>query len=179
MGWGSEHGGVGKRDEWIEETIYEGNGWLFSFEWCVLFLNKREPVSQESLRIHIMGLMNKKGFVFKKPKTVDVDRLNIFESLQAWWHNPDIRKAILNTDPHLLFNADETGLNRKDSNREKVACKPDENPTSPLVISSRGDHVSLFPIISASGDLVKPYVVLHCLSILWGLYSNPVLQVNV
>jgi len=43
--------------------------------------------------VHILQLMKQKKLVFKRPKTVDMDRLCIFESLHKWWH--DLTKEIL------------------------------------------------------------------------------------
>ena len=42
-----------------------------------LFLFDRQPMNEKSLRSHILSLMKQKNLVFKRPKTVDIDRLCI------------------------------------------------------------------------------------------------------
>ena len=83
---------------------------------------------------------------FKTPKTIDVDRLHIFDALYDWWHNEEIRKVIEGTDIRLLFNADETGVCRIIDAAEKVVCDIDEKPTIPSQLRE-GNHMTLFPII--------------------------------
>jgi len=126
-----------------------------------LLLFDPEPVNENSFRYHIKVLVKEKNIVFKKPKTIDVDRLLIYDSLVEWWHNPEIRQLILETNVNLLFNADETSVCRIVEAAEKVVCAADEKPTIPSQLRE-GNHMTMFPIVSASGVLVKPYVILHC-----------------
>ena len=126
-----------------------------------LLLFDPEPVNEESLRVHIRALLKSLGFVFKMPKTIDVDRLHIYDALVAWWHDEEIRKLIDETDARLFFNADETSVCRIIEAAEKVVCALDEKPTIPSQMRE-GNHVTLFPIISASGERVTPLVILHC-----------------
>jgi len=124
-----------------------------------LLLFDPQPVNGESLRVHIQSLVKQRGLVFKRPKTVDVDRLRIFDSLQVWWHDPDIRNLILKTDIRLLFNADETSVCRIIDAAEKVLCTPEAKPTIPTQVCE-GDHITLFPIISAAGEMPRELVIL-------------------
>ena len=126
-----------------------------------MLLFDREPVNEDSLRFHIQSLVKQIGMVFKKPKTVDTDRLHIFDSLQRMWHDPTIRNLILETDHRLLFNADETSVCRIIEAAEKVVCAPDDKPTIPAQVRD-GNHITLFPIISAAGEMPRKRVILHC-----------------
>jgi len=62
--------------------------------------------------------------------------------------------------PKLLFNADETEVNRKGCFKGKVATKSKKQPC----IAARdrsGSHASLFIIVSAAGSVVEPTFLLH------------------
>ena len=48
-----------------------------------LLLFEPKLVSEPSLDVHIRSLIKKKNLVFKTPKTVDPERLHIFDSLEA------------------------------------------------------------------------------------------------
>ena len=80
--------------------------------------------------------------------------------LEAWWHNPDIRKIILKTDLRLTFNLDVTSVCRIIESAEKVVCEVNEHPEIPSQMRD-GNHITLVPITSTSGNFVKPYVILH------------------
>ena len=99
-------------------------------------------MSQNSLRVHILQLMKQKKLMFKRPKTVDMDRLCIFESLHKWWHDPTKRNLI--SKINLFFNAEETGICRIIE-----FCVSDESPTVPS-LHSEGNHTTLFLMISAA-----------------------------
>jgi len=117
--------------------------------------------SRESLKSHIRSLLKKVGLVFKRPSTVDLDRVHIYDSLVKYWHDPKIKALIRSVDSRLLFNGDETSVCRILDSSEKVVCEPDEHPIAPSQ-QRKGKHITLFPIISASNEVVKPYVLLHC-----------------
>jgi len=134
------------------------------FDPLILFRDKDElppNISEKSLRVHISTLVKEVGLVFKRPKTVDLDRVHIFDSLNSWFHNNEIISLISSVDRRLLFNADETSVCWIIDSAEKVVCEPDEQPIVPSQVRD-GKHITVFPIVSAAGIAMTPYVILHC-----------------
>jgi len=72
-----------------------------------------EELSDEGLRRHISAILARKGYHMRKPNIVDARRCVKYETLQQWFSDPDVKKSLENIDPLLLFNADETEVNRK------------------------------------------------------------------
>jgi len=77
-----------------------------------------------------------------------------------WFEKPEIQELLTHIDPRLLFNADETEINRKSQSRNKVVNVAGKYTVVPRKTPG-GQHVSLFIIISASRSVVQPYVVIH------------------
>ena len=124
-----------------------------------LLLFERKPVSESSHEVHIWFLIKRKTWYLKQQRLWILTDMHF--RLEAWWHNPDIRKIILKTDRRLTFNLDVTSVYRIIESAERVVCEVNEHPEIPSQMRD-GNHITLVPIISASGDLVKPYVILHC-----------------
>jgi len=78
----------------------------------------------------------------RTPKIVEAKRCMRYETPRKWSCNPEVVQALTSVNRLFLFNADETEISRK------VACK------------EGGSHVSLFLVVSATGDVMTP-VVLH------------------
>lgn len=123
-------------------------------------VEKPPAVSEETLRLHIKGLLKQKGLVLKKPRTMDIERLRIFDSLNRWWHDAEIRALISSVNPMLLFNADETSVCMVIESLEKLVSFDGSTPWVPS-LKPGGNHTTLFPIISAAGQRVTPTVILH------------------
>jgi len=119
---------------------------------------KEISYSEEGLRLHIRSLLIQKGLVMKKPKTLDIDRLRIYDKLEAWWHDETIRNIITKTHPRLLFNADETSVSRIIDCDEKVVTLPGTVPIVPTQ-ERGGRHTTLFLVVSAAGYRMKPVII--------------------
>ena len=123
-------------------------------------IEEGENLSDEGIRRHIFSLLEKNGYKMRKPKIVDAKRCIKFDTLKSWYQDDAIMNSLKDIHPRLLFNADETEINRKGYFRGKVASFGKTQPR----IAARdrtGSHVSLFIIISAAGSLVEPAFVLH------------------
>ncbi len=128
---------------------------------CQVFGQEEEKVlTNEGVRKHIRQLLKRNNFVMRTAKVVDAKRCIGFEVLDAWYHDRLINAALRNKHPRLIFNADETEINRKHSFKCKVACKGVRQPRVAARDRS-GSHVSMFIMVSASGSVVEPSFLLH------------------
>lgn len=126
----------------------------------VLPFTQQYEVNEEGVRQHLYGIIDKMGWVMIKPVTIELKRCGIYKRLVKWFSRADVKEA-LSVDPYLLFNADETQINRKYAEVEKILwVYKDLKPAVPGK-DRNGTHVSLFPIVSAVGEVVNPFVLLH------------------
>ena len=117
-------------------------------------------VDPKPIRRHIWELLKNHGYVLRRPKIIDAKRCITYETLDAWYKNPDVAKALTNMPGAFVFNADETEINRKGGCPGMVVAKKKEQPC--IVMADRsGSHASLFIIISAAGELINPTCLLH------------------
>lgn len=108
-----------------------------------------ELLNEEGVRRHLTLLLRENGYRMRKPKIVDARRCIKREKLEKWFRDPAIRRCLDNAHPRLVFNADETEINRKGYFSGKVACRGKKQPS----IAARdrsGSHVSLFITVSAA-----------------------------
>ena len=124
-------------------------------------VTESENLSYESLRRHITRLLADNRFTMRLPKVVDVRRCISRETLVAWYNLPDVIRLLASPKQHpsLIFNADETEINRKGSAPGSVAGLVGQQPCV-VVKDLTTSHVSLFLAISAAG-MSAPCVVLH------------------
>ena len=91
--------------------------------------------TDETIRRHLSTLLEVNGFKFFRPKIMDAKRFIKYETLAVWYADPLVRKALGNVHPTLLFNADETSVNRKPYYTGKVAAKGKKSSLRLLFIS--------------------------------------------
>jgi len=126
-----------------------------------MLLPNRDGSNPTAIRQHIYAIINEKGWKMVKPVTIDVRRCGILKELKEWFQNPSIRKVLTNVPPSLLFNADETDISRKCGGFQKV-CVPQKKQKAAVVGKDLNqNHMSLFLIVSAAGQVVKPYTLIH------------------
>ncbi len=121
---------------------------------------EEEQLIDEGIRRHLNRILPENDFRMRNTKTIDAKRCISYDILDAWFKDPEVSEALRNVHPRLLFNADETEINRKRYITGKVACKGNTQPC--IVAGDRsGSHVSLFIIVTAAGSVVKPVHILH------------------
>ncbi len=111
-------------------------------------------------RQHICFLLHRNGWRMAKPDALDVERCISYEVLDEWFQKPRIRELLANVDKRLLFNADETDLNRKNGAPKWIATEKHTRVTY-ITRDHSGSHVSLFLMVSAGGKPVYPFALLH------------------
>ena len=117
-------------------------------------------LSREGVRRRINSLLRENHMVMRLPKVVEAKRNVRFETVNLWFNDLYVIKALSSVHPMFLYNADETQINRKGGAPGKVATEEGTQLTLP-VEDRTGSHVTLFPVISAEGEVMTPYVVLH------------------
>jgi len=80
--------------------------------------------------------------------------------LEDWYNDEKVQKVLKTVDPRLLFNADETDLNRKGGGPRWVASGGSKQPVF-ITTDHNGSHVSLFLMVSASRMPVFPFPIIH------------------
>ena len=111
-------------------------------------------------RQHISYLLHRNNWTMAKPKTLDALRCIDYETLDKWFGNKRVREVLQTVDKRLLFNADETELNRKGGAPRWIATEQGIRVTY-ITKDHTGSHVSLFLMVSASGKPVIPFALLH------------------
>ena len=119
-----------------------------------------KKLSRDGIRRRINTLLRAHHMVMRLPKVVEAKRNVRFETVDLWFKDLNVIKALTSVHPMFLFNADETEINRKGGAPGKVATEEGKQLTLP-VEDRTGSHVSLFLTISADGSVMDPYVVLH------------------
>ena len=120
---------------------------------------KESQLSDEGIRRLLFALMKPLGYRMRTPQVVDAKRCIKYEILHEWYTDRWIRAALEHKHPRLIFNADETEINRKASFKGKIAWNKKKPPRIAAKDRS-GSHVSMFIIISGN-ELVKPSFLLH------------------
>ena len=124
------------------------------------FATRAESMIDQSLERHIYFILDEIHWRLVTPKTLELKRCVIYEDLVEWYSDPVHEELLTTTHPLLIFNGDETEINRKSQARDMVAAEEGTIPVVPRVTPG-GDHVSLFLIISASRDVVSPVPIIH------------------
>ena len=123
----------------------------------ILGEEKAKQLNSEGIRRRINNILVCHGYHMRTPKLLDAKRCIRYETLRLWFENEDVVKALTSVHPMFLFNADKTEINRKGGAPGKVACKEGEQPC--LVVEDRsGSHVSLFLVVSATGERMDTIV---------------------
>ena len=120
---------------------------------------ERDQLSDTGVCRHLLDVLKDNGYRMRTPQVVDAKRCIKYDVLRDWYSDRLIHEALFNKDTRLVFNADETEVNRKASFQGKVAWNGKKAPRIAAKDRS-GSHVSLFIIISGTG-LVKPSFLLH------------------
>jgi len=118
-----------------------------------------DELSDEGIRRHINTLLCLFSFKMRTPEVVDAKRCIKYDVLRDWYCDRWIKQALTGKHPRLIFNGDETEINRKPSFKGKVAWRGKGRPRIAAKDRS-GGHVSMFIIISGN-ELVKPSFLLH------------------
>ena len=92
---------------------------------------------------------------------IDLKRCCILKRLQEWFSDAELQRILLEIDPLLLFNGDETEIARKAAKHEKVVIIDDDVTAAVPGKDLEGKHMSLFLVISAAGYIVTPYTILY------------------
>ena len=127
---------------------------------CMIEEYEKLTGTKEVSRQHISFLLHQNGWRMTRPKNLDIKRCVAYKTLKDWYSNEQVQKLLTTVDPRLLFNADETDLNRKGSGPRWVAAQGSKQPVF-VTTEHTGSHVSLFLMVSASGMPVFPFPVLH------------------
>lgn len=116
--------------------------------------------TEDVTRQHISFLLHQNQWRMVTPKSLDVKRCVPYKTYESWFKDPELNRVLRNVDPRLLFNADETDLNRKRCGPRWVAAPVGTQPTV-FTKDHSGSHVTLFLIVSASCVPVFPFAVVH------------------
>ena len=115
--------------------------------------------SEEALWKHIERVYQKHQFEMQKPKLVEAKRCVISKTLIIWYADKFIAAVLLSANPKLIFNGDETQVSVKGGYGRVLSMK---GVRTSLAVDDRCfSHVSLFPIVSATGRMIDPVPVLH------------------
>jgi len=136
---------------------------------CATLLQEHEPgltrdgINFNRVRQHIYGIMKILDWCMVKPKTIDLERCAIYSSMVRWFHDEKVKEALTGVDPLLLFNADETQINLNSKAVRKVLwIDQDERKNASVPAASRiSSHLTLFLAVSATGNVMKPSVLIH------------------
>jgi len=132
---------------------------------------RAKTITDKALERHIYYILKEKKWHLVTPKTLELKRCAVFDKMVEWFKKPEVIDLLTHVDPRLLFNADETEINRKSQARDKVVKVAKNFVTVPRK-SPDGDHVSLFLIISASRTLVRPCAIIHAEQDRNGMYAD-------
>ncbi len=141
------------------------------------FPGRAKAITDKALERHIYYILKQKRWHLVTPKTLELKRCAVYDKMVQWFKKPDVQELLNTVDPRLLFNADETEINRKSQARDKVV-KVDKDFCSVPRKSPDGNHVSLFLIVSAARTVVTPYVVIHQEQDRSGLYADTWMDVD-
>ena len=121
---------------------------------------KLSRTNRSVTRQHVCYLLKMNNWRMAKSKSIDVKRVVSYDVVDEWFQNQEIRSVLRSVDPRLLFNADETELNRKGGAPRWVAAPIGVQPTF-ITTDHHGSHVSVFLMISATGVPVYPFALIH------------------
>ena len=119
-----------------------------------------EALNEQSIRRRITDILKSHGFCMNNPKVLNSKRCVSFQTLKRWYDDKDVVRVLSDVHPALLFNADETEINRKGSSPGMLAGPISKQQTVAIADRS-GTHVTLFVMVSAAGEAVYPSIVLH------------------
>jgi len=97
----------------------------------------------------------------RKPEGLSAARAAAFNPTRVCEYFDSIKSFMpLNFDPRLIFNIDETGLSSVPSDSSRLIARKGQKTVSKVKIGERGVLTTVIPCISASGDLIPPFVIL-------------------
>ena len=100
---------------------------------------------------HMVGLLKINCYAMCNNQVVDARRCIKYDVLDAWYRDIFVKATLENEHERLVFNVDETEVNRKAHFKSKSAWKGKKR---------RGGHVSMLIMISGN-ELVKPSFLLY------------------
>jgi len=95
-----------------------------------------------------------------KPKVVEAKRCVVMPTIKKWYKDGKVIRALKSVRPRFLYNGDETSITTRAGKPEQCLGRSGFRPT--VVVDDRtGLHVSLFIVVSAEGEVVRPSCILH------------------
>jgi len=85
--------------------------------------NEEYVLTDEGLRKHVSELLVKNDYKMRAPQVVDAKRCIKYDVLDAWYRDRLIHQALEKKHPRLVFNGDETEIQRRAYFKGKVAWK--------------------------------------------------------
>ena len=96
----------------------------------------------------------------RKPERLSCNRAQAFNKERVDNYFDALKKLLpSDVDPRLVYNIDETGLSSVPNVPRKVLAQKGQRAVNSIAVNERGTLTTVIPCISASGELLRPFVI--------------------